>query len=339
MQAQSDVAKLVEMVNGYQATCVLVAGLDTGLLDRLAGSASRLEALAAALGADAASLDRLVNALEVFGIVERRGGEIALTRRGAMFQRGAGGLRDLTTLVGAQYLPAWARIADCVKTGEVAFERAFGTTAWEHRRDHPALDAAFNRVTSGVMERTIVALLEAYDFSNARTVVDVGGGHGNLLAGVLQRYASARGVLFDQPHVVAGAEPVLARAGVNDRCRISGGSFLEAVPAGGDCYLMKHILHNWGDEDAATILRTCGARLHENATLLILESVMPEDNLAAGAPIAMIDLHMMTVLGGRERTLRQYEALLAAADLSLVRRVVTRPHAPDVLEVRRRGAA
>src|SRR5215510_13414011 len=111
---QHDLAKLVEMVNGYQATCVLVAAVDTGVLDRLAGGPSRLAVLSQALGADASALGRLVNALEVFGVVARQGDEIALTRRGVLLQRGAFGLRDLTTLVGAQYLSAWARLADCV---------------------------------------------------------------------------------------------------------------------------------------------------------------------------------------------------------------------------------
>src|SRR5262249_49040434 len=157
--------------------------------------------------------------------------------------------------------------------------RVFGTSAWEHRKQHPHLNEAFNVVTSGVQKRTIAALLVAYDFAPYAYLVDVGGGHGNLVAGLLKKHTHAKGIVFDQPHVVAeGADAALESAGVRERCVVAGGSFLESVPAGGDLYLMKHVLHNWEDADCVTILKNTRAAMEaEGATLLILENVLPAD--------------------------------------------------------------
>ena len=145
-------------------------------------------------------------------------------------------------------------------------------------------------------------------------------------------YEVARGIVFDQPHVVEGAGPSLAAAGVEGRCTIAGGSFLESVPSGGDVYVMKHVLHNWDDDDCVTILRSCRAAMGPKSTLLVLENVMPEDDLTGAASIVMLDLHMMAVLGGRERTEREYAELMARAGLSFTRCIATREGAPDIVE-------
>jgi len=187
-------------------------------------------------------------------------------------------------------------------------------------------------VTSGVQLRTISALLAAYDFSTLGCLVDVGGGHGNLVAGVLKARSNARGIVFDLPHVVEGAPAVLERAGVRDRCEVVGGSFLESVPSGGDVYVLKHILHNWDDASSVTILRHCRAAMSCSGKVLVLENALPEADLRGADALVMLDVHMMVVLGGRERSVSEYRALFDAAGLRFTRCIPTREGAPSILE-------
>jgi hypothetical protein len=348
---KSDVGRLLEMINGYQTTCVLVAALQVGLFDALRDREMTENDLAETLGAHASSLTRLARALEVIGVIERRkeqgdatthGRTIALTRSGRLFQGGSFGLRDWTALVGGEYLAAWGNLKHAVMTGDNAFENTFGMKAWEHREEHPKLNESFNRVTAGVQSRTINALLSAYDFTGKQCIVDVGGGHGKLVGGVLAQYPETQGIVFDLPHVVEGAGAIVREAGIHERCRIEGGSFLETVPSGGDVYLLKHVLHNWQDAECIAILKRCREAMEavSGALLLVLENVMPDEVSAAAAEpaaaefanLVMLDLHMMAMHGGRERTVREFEALFSAAGLRLTRVISTRGGAPDIVE-------
>jgi hypothetical protein len=161
-----------------------------------------------------------------------------------------------------------------------------------------------------------VALLEAYDFGRFTTVVDVGGGNGTLLAQVLAAHPSLQGLLFDQPHVVAGADRVLQEAGVSDRCRVVAGSFFDAVPEGGDAYLLKHIIHDWEDEPATAILQSVRRAVPPEGTLLVIERVLGPPNADLAAKLG--DLNMLVMPGGQERTLDEYAALFAGAGFRLV---------------------
>ena len=322
------------MINGYQRTCVVVAALQLGIFEQLAKSPAKTADLARAVGADPRSLERLVRALRVLGLVELGDGGVALTGAGKLLLAGGfgAGMRAWALLVGEEYLPAWTNLRHSVKTGEIAFDKVFGTNAWTHRREHPELNECFNIVTSGVQLRTISALLAAYDFSKLGCLVDVGGGHGNLVAGVLKKHARARGIVFDQPHVVEGAPAALEKAGVGDRCEIVGGSFLESVPGGGDVYVLKHVLHNWDDADCVTILRNCRAAMGPSTAILVLENVIPDGDVKGADALVMLDLHMMAVLGGRERTLAEYRALFDEAGFRFTRCITTREGAPSILE-------
>lgn len=330
----SDITRLLAMVNGYQQTCVVVAAIELGVFERLAGGPTTIDALAHDVGAQPAALARLVRALCTCGLVGGDGGNVALTTSGRLLLRtGFGaGIRAWAELVGAEYLGAWSNLAHSVQTGEVAFEHVFGMTAWQHREAHPELNASFNLVTTGEQRRAIAAVRRGYDFSASRRIVDVGGGRGLLLAGILSAQPAARGVVFDQPHVVAEAGAALAEAGVAERCEVVGGSFFETVPPGGDLYLLKHVLHNWDDAGAIAILQRCRAAMSEGAKLLVLENILPDAIDEASAPLVMLDLHMLAVLGGRERTRAEYEQLLAAAGLRCTRVIPTGDGAPAIIE-------
>ena len=214
-----------------------------------------------------------------------------------------------------------------MRTGEPSFDRVFGMGNWAYWEHNPEAGAVRNAFFAALARTTNAPLVAAYDFARFGTVVDVGGNTGPLLAAILQATPGVRGVLFDLPHVVAAAAPVLAEAGVADRCAVVGGSFFEPVPSGGDAYLLKHIVHDWDDARAAAILRGCRAAMTPAAVLLLIEQVLPE-GLAAGAAalqLARLDLQMLVFTPrGRERTEGEYRALLREAGFELRRVVPTR---------------
>jgi hypothetical protein len=211
---------------------------------------------------------------------------------------------------------ASAEIVHSVTTGKSAFEKAFGTDLWDYLAAHPRENDWFNRHMQSQSVSLTLPLVDVYDWSRARTVVDVGGGTGRFISAVLRQNTHLCGVLVDQPHVVTGATAVLADAGVADRCRVEAGSFLEPIRVKGDIYVLSRILHDWDDDSALRILKAVRAPMPLQARLLILEMLVPED----GAPHAskMFDIAMMVVFGGgRERTVREFASLLGTVGLQL----------------------
>jgi hypothetical protein len=188
-----------------------------------------------------------------------------------------------------------------------------------------------------MQEATSAAIKRTYDFGSASVIADIGGGYGYLISSLLASVEQASGVLFDQPHVIAKAEVVLRAAGVDGRCRTVPGDFRVSVPVVADVYILKHVLHDWDDVGCTRILRMVAAAMPEEAKLLVIEHVLPDADLAAAQPVVMLDLHMMAVLGGRERTQGEFTALLREADLS-VGRVMPCGRGPTIIEATRRTA-
>lgn len=304
-------------MDGYRATCLIVAALRLGVVDALGRGDVREDELADAIGAHPPSLARFLRGLRSLGLIEVRGARVGLTKTGRRLVEGRSVTREIALLTGEEYLPAWSAMQHSVLSGEPAFDRVFGASVWQHREEHPELGACFDRFMAGAQRRTLETVLAAFGFAGVGTVVDVGGGRGDLLAGILKRHPDVTGILFDQPLVVARAVPALAAAGMTERCRCVGGSFLETVPGGGDVYLLQHVLHDWDDERCRVILRNCRAAVPAHGTLLVMESALPD-----GPPDerdALRDLHMLVILGGRERTRAEYEGLLAEAGFGAVR--------------------
>ena len=311
--------RLRRLVDGYQATCLISAAVDLGLIGRLAAGPAQAGDLALDLGLDRASLERFLRGLVAIELVARGDDGYELGVLGRELNEDSL-MQDLAVLAAREYIPAWSALAHSVRTGESAFPHAFGMTAWDHRERHPELGERFDRVMTRYQADAGRALSRAFDFTGRDVVVDVGGGLGEVLIGVLAGAPGSRGIVFDQPHVAAAAEVRIAAAGLTERCRAIGGSFLDSVPAGGAAYLLRHVLHNWDDAGCARILRNCREAMDGAArpTLLVLERAIPGDGDVA-APDALSDLHMLAVQGGRERSLGEYEDLLAAAGFSLER--------------------
>jgi hypothetical protein len=319
-QALDSAQRMLAMINGYHQTCVIVAACRLGIFEHLALGPLAEEALAERLSADPRSLQRLMRALRSLSLVDGER-EVALTEMGRLLVPDKPGLGDMATLIGAEYLQSWAELHYSVKTGRPSFERIFAMTAWEHRKLHPELGAAFNRMTSGHTNDELRTLTNTYDFSSHRHIVDVGGGSGYFLKAILERYPAVRATLFDLPQVVQG--PIV----VGDRCAVVGGSFRESVPAGGDLYILKHILHDWSDEICLSILANVRKAIAPDGTLLVVDSILPKRGfeLPQTQATIMLDLHMMTVLGGRERSLPDYEGLFTASGFELAASAVGPP--------------
>lgn len=313
------------LVNGFRAYQSMVVACRIELPDLLAAEPRTVEELASVTGTHAPSLHRLLRglvALRVF--TQDSDGRFHSTAVSDWFRSDRPGLRDVTLMLSEEGYMAWTEALHAVRTGQPVFERVHGKTRWEHLAEDPAAAAAFNAAMVEMTSRVGRAFASTFDFADARTVVDVGGGNGALLTAILKARPDARGVLFDLPAGLEGARQRLREDEVADRVEIVAGSFFDTVPAGADLYLLKSIVHDWEEPKALKILRTCrSAMTAPGSRLVLIERTLPEviDDPDAALGILMSDLQMMVVLGGRERMPAEYGELLAAAGLHMTRHV------------------
>jgi predicted O-methyltransferase YrrM len=243
----------------------------------------------------------------------------------------AGSLHAVALFSGEEsFQRSWSGLLDAVRTGAPAFDHVFGMSLAAYLGEHPAASRHFDKRATGNTARVADRVAASYDFRRVRRLVDVGGGYGTLSAAILRANPDLRGVVFDQPHVVEGARRYLAAAGVADRCEVIGGSFFEKIPPGGDAYLLKSVLHDWDDDRALAILATCREAMAGGGTLLLVERVMPADD-EPSCEVALYDLMMLVLSGGRERTVVEFDALLTRAGCTLAR-VVPTPSSFSILE-------
>ncbi len=316
---QKPSAALLRLVNGFQVSQAIHVAAPLGIADLLKNGWRSSDDLAAATSTCARSLYRLLRALASIGVFrEDAHRRFALTPLGECLRSDASEpVGPWAVFVGQpEYRQSWGHLLHSVRTGENAFRHAHGMSIWEYRARNPEAGAIFDRAMTTGSRRAANAILKACDFARFACVVDVGGGQGALLAAILAKHPSIRGVLFDQPHVVAGAEPVLRPAGVADRCQVVGGNFFDAVPSGGDAYILRFVLDDWEDEQATSILQTCRRAVGPSGKLLVIEREISPPNEGAEGKLA--DLNMMVVPGGRERTRDEWAALFAAAGFGLM---------------------
>jgi hypothetical protein len=314
---------LLRMMIGYWISKALNVAAELGLADLLRNDPRSSDELADACGADPAALYRLLRALASVGVfTEVEGRRFALTPLAELLRSDVpGSMRALARMYGSEQYRAWNGLLESVRTGEPAFERTFGASYFDYLAQNPESGAVFNEAMTGWTTQVADAAVAAYDFAGLDTIVDVGGGHGLLLATILRAHPKVRGVLFDLPHVVAGAQPLLEAAGVADRCTVVSGDFFVSVPEGGDAYLLAQILHDWDDERCRTILQNCSRAMLPDGRLLVVEQVLPPANEPSLGK--WIDLHMLVLLTGRERTEAEYRALLEAVGFDLTRVIPT----------------
>jgi hypothetical protein len=302
---------LLELLVGPFRAYAIYTAAKLGIADRLADGPRTGAELAEQVGADADSLCRLLRLLAGMGIVSADdGGLFGLTPRGELLRSTNGSMRDLAICYGEQFYRTMAQLPYSVRTGEPSFPRVFGKPWLDYYAEHPEAARVFDSAMAAG-SAFFAELPGAYNFTRARTIVDVGGGNGALLAAVLGSHPHLTGVVLEVPHVVATTRDSLHQQGLADRCEVIGGDFFASVPPGGDVYLLSRILHDWEDERCLALLRSCHRSMTPGSELLIIERVVP----AGGEPSLALewDIHMLANTGGRERTAAEYHALLDRA--------------------------
>ncbi|WP_141576459.1 methyltransferase [Actinomadura sp. WMMA1423] len=311
---------LMDVAFGFMPAQILHVAAELGVADAFEGDGPRSSAeLAEAIGAHAPSLHRLLRGLAGIGVVDQKEPDLfALTAEGRRLRADApDSIRSLIRLFcGRDVWRTWGDMAETVRTGEYAWERVTGRTPFEYFASDGELSETFNRAMAEHTRDVAPAVIEAHDFGRYGKVADLGGGDGTLLAAILRAHPGLSGVLFDLPAGLADASGALD--GVTERTEIVPGDFFEAVPEGADAYVLKSVLHDWPDDKAAAILRSCRAAMGPDARVLVLEQVMPEMVAPGSAGIVRNDLNMLVATGGRERTEAEFRELLDAAGLTAV---------------------
>ncbi|WP_170309082.1 methyltransferase [Pseudonocardia hierapolitana] len=308
-------ARLARLTDGYVVTQLLWVAAELRIADALADGPRTAEELATQVGADAGVLRRVLRGLAAEEVLEDLpDGRFALTATGRLLRDGVeGSQRGAVLARGGLYYGALAGLLDAVRDGGVPFERVHGRTFFDHLDAHPAESARFQGSMAVRAAREAAAVVEAYDFRRFRTLVDVGGGTGVLLAAILRAAPGVSAVLFDRPEVVRDAQVPHV-----------GGDFFAEVPAGAEAYVLSRVIHDWSDADAVAILRTVRRAIPDTGTLLLVEAVLPAR--AADDPAAVrMDVHILTLLGGQERTAAEFAVLLDAAGFRLDRVLPTGP--------------
>ena len=317
-------AAMMEMIIASWMSQAITVAAQLGIADALANGPLPIDELAARVGADADALSRLLRALISRGIFRhRRDGRYELNPLASTLRSDA----PMSTAWAAQLYGSreqherWSLLVDSVRTGKSIVPALHGKESFEYFAEQPELAELFNKTMTSVSEMTDATVVAGYDFSGYPTIVDVGGGHGPLLAAILAAAPAPRGVLYDLPSVVASAPNLLREHNVADRVHIAEGSFFDSVPGGGDAYVLKNILHDWPDEKAVQILRNVRAAAGHRATVLLVEFVIPKHDREF--PGKWVDLEMLLNLGARERTAAEYRNLLSQAGFRMTRVVQT----------------
>jgi hypothetical protein len=310
---------LLELMRGGRVAQSTNVAARLGVADQLAEGPRTAAEIAPSVGAHPRALHRLLRLLADFGVFEELdGGRFALTPLSELLRRDEeGSMRGLMMMLESPFIrQAWTSLIEAVSSGDAAFDHAHGQHLFDYLREHPNDAAVFDQAMVGASRQLVASILDVYDFAGYRTIVDVGGGNGALLAAILGRNPGARGILYELPDVAARAGGLLAASGVADRCEVIEGDFFEFVPRGGDAYVLTQIIHDWDDAAALRILENCRAAMGDDARLLLGEAVLPEGTEPSLAKL--IDIEML-VIGGQERTEAEYRELLERARLGLTR--------------------
>jgi SAM-dependent methyltransferase len=319
--------QLIQMgVAIWQARAVYAAA-ELGIADLLAEGPREIEEIACKTGTHVQSLSRLMRALASCGIVEAiRPGLFATTTLGAALRDSAPGAARATilTIAGSWQWKAWDQFLHALRTGQSGVRAAFGKDLFEFLSDEPVHSARFNDAMVGMHGAVAPAVVAAYDFSRFHSIVDVGGGKGALLTEILKAHPDMTGVLFDLPETEKHARDYILETGLGERCAFQAGDFFDRLPPGHDAYVLAHVLHDWVDNDAIAILRKCREALPAGGRLLIVEAVLPDGNTPHHGKL--MDLLMLTVTGGVERSQSEFGQILMKSGFTLARVYPTTTH-------------
>jgi hypothetical protein len=308
-----------QMLTGYWMTQSIYVAAKLGLADLLKDGPRSVDQLASASGAHAPSLFRLLRGLSSVGMFAEKEPRIfVLTPLAECLRRDLPGSQwALAMMSGEEHYRAFGDMLYSVRTGKPAFDHVYGAPVFDFLSAHPEQSTLFDAAMVGVHGRETAAMLEVYDFADVPILADVGGGNGSLLTTVLKKYPAMKGMLYDLPGTVGRSKETIQASGVGDRLRVVEGSFFEAIPTGADAYLMRHIIHDWDDERSITILQNVHRAMAATGKLLVVETVIQPGNENDFGKL--LDLVMLVIPGGKERTEDEYRKLFAAAGFRLTR--------------------
>ena len=310
--------QMVQLLAGFQLSQALYAAARLGIADRLRSGPQDAAALAAEVGADAPSLRRVLRTLASIGVfTQTADGRFGLAPLGeTLTQDSPASMRDLAIMWMETHYGPFGGLLDTVRTGRCAATTYYGKPFFSWLSGHPEQAERFSHAMANLTNGIKLGAIGSCDFTSAGRIVDVGGADGAVLAHILAVSPSATGTAFDLPHVVAEAEPRLADYGLGDRLRLAAGDFFTAVPEGADTYLLSMVLHDWSDAEASRLLANIKAAAPAGARLIAFELVVPDG--AEPHMAKMIDMTMMGMLNGRERTQAEYRTLLEQAGFTFL---------------------
>lgn len=307
---------IIEEALGFILSRAIYVVAKLGIADLLADGPLTADELAARSGAHGPSLGRFLRTLASAGIFSRTDtGRFELNEPANLLRSDVeGSLRDLAVYYGELAYRGWEEALHAVRTGEPGFPRVFGTGFWDYLEQNPEAARTFNGAMRGGAKTRALAL-RTHPWKGTETVVDLGGGDGTLLVDLLSHHSGLRGIVVDRPHAVATARARINGAGLEARCEARAGDLFAEIPTEGDVYALVIVLHDWDDEHAGAILRTCREAMRDESRLLIVEVVMSEGTSPSLGQL--LDLHMLVELGGRERTDPEWRALLEQSGFRL----------------------
>jgi hypothetical protein len=335
---RQDAQQLLQMGSGFMFTASLYPVAKLKIADLLADGPLPVTDLAQKTGSNADALYRVLRLLASAGVFAESAGKVfALTPMSDFLRADTpGSLRDMLLWMGNRFhFKVWSEMSYSIKTGKPAVEHVYGKPCFDAIFGDPEIAYDFNTAMTCFSRQIAPALLEAYDFSGIGTLMDVAGGHGAILCEVLSRYPGMKGILFDMPNVIEEANCHICSLKMDHRCETVTGDFFEQIPSGADAYYMQHIIHDWADEPALKILANCRRALEgqKDGRLIIVDTVVPETSEPHFSKI--LDLEMLLMPGGRERTEREWRELFAKAGFEIAR-IVPMPAAESVIEARLR---
>jgi len=315
----SPVGQVMQAISAYWQSQAVYVAAKLQLADRLAAGPKTADALATETGALAEPLFRLLRALASIGIFRETAPRTFENTPASEFLRQSvpGSQWAMAVMMGEEHYAAWGELLYSVRTGKGGFAKIYQQRPFEYLAAHPEQAAVFDAAMTSVHGRETAPMIAAYDFSQAKVVADIGGGNGSVLAELLRTNPHVRGVLYDLPHVVERARVNLAQAGLADRCECIGGDFFRNIPAGADVYLFRHIIHDWLDDEVVTILGNCRQAMQPTSRVVLAETIVPPGNDYAF--VKWLDLNMLAIPEGRERTEAEYRDLFQRAGLKLTK--------------------
>jgi hypothetical protein len=331
---------LYQLATGHYLSNALHLAAKLGIAELLAGGPRRSTQLAEATGAHAPSLNRVMRLLASAGVFEEQeDGSFGLTSLGECLRAGVpGSARAMVMLfTGERVQDGWRDLEYCVRTGDPVYRKRGLDDPFSDPARTPEETANFDAAMADFTALAALAVAAVYDFASIRTIVDVGGGNGALLIGILQAHSHLHGVVFDRPAAAERARERIAEHGLTGRCEAVGGDFFAHVPPGADAYMLKHVIHDWDDERALAILETCRRAMNDRGKLLIVEGIYPPriDRSLDARAAAANDVNMLVNTGGRQRSEAEFRSLYEAAGFELTR-IVPTPARISVVEGLRR---